>query len=346
MKFKLRIKNIHGLAICAVFLLLGFYSTPFSDVSSRFQVDSLDRCESLSRRKENPAFAPGHPIQFIHIRKAGGTSIIKSFEDQFARLEEFQLLRKDREHETQWDCPKSFKGQGMVYGHRAFGFCKRLAQGYLDSTLFMVVLRDPVARFRSAFDFFSAPWTRDYKFWYWPEFHNLFLGKDLNHLIQQVWELQQERHKVKSSQVRLRNNSTQDQVHIARIEQFFMWFSHHQTDFLCGLDCAGMNRTHIPLDEKLKRAVKNLRRCDVIGISTDNEGFLDQIRFHTNIVPRNFTTFPSKNQAKRRSNLTHESRMIVEQWSWADRKLFETATALARQKTLIAQTCLANGNYQ
>jgi len=135
----------------------------------------LDFCKNESRRGERPGVAPGVPVQYIHIPKAGGTTLQENME-AWARSHSVKVLLHDGDHEGVWRC--NDVQRGLLIGHRGFGYCQRMERNYGARAFYVVALREPVSRFRSLFDYIMSN-----NFWFFRDYHRRWDGRQLSDLV-------------------------------------------------------------------------------------------------------------------------------------------------------------------
>ena len=105
-----------------------------------------------SRRSERPGEKNGLRAQYIHLPKAGGTSIQLAINEWSKQTRHVKLFRYDGNSvaHSSVKCPPGATGASFLVGHRGFGFC-----GYINAhPLFtFTAFRSAVSRMVSLFDF-------------------------------------------------------------------------------------------------------------------------------------------------------------------------------------------------
>lgn len=282
-------------------------------------------CWEKSKRKVRPGWKKGYPIQYIHIPKAGGTTIQESLV-QWGRRKNYHKYLHNGNHEGEWKCP-GMVDQGILMGHRGMGFCRRMETQYGKNALYIVALREPVSRFRSLFDYFLDNNHPSFK-----EYHSMWKGKALSDLVVEAQSILDM--KLPVSDPRMRSPIR------------FLQLARHQTNFMCGWDCVGL-KGNMTMETKLDRALDNLRRCDIVVIMEKLDDLIDQLRYHTYLVPVGVEKFPMENTHKgRKSVLTAEASEIIARWSQADTKVYEMAKLRHTELTQTARDCLAGGRMK
>ena len=280
------------------------------------------QCWKNSRRKNKPGLNPGFPIQYIHVPKAGGTTIQESILP-WANKRGYHVYLHNGDHDGVWKCP-GIIDRGVLMGHRGFGFCDRMQKRYGQNALFLVALREPVSRFRSLFDYFM---DNDYP--QFAEYHAMWKGKDLSQLIMDAYATLKLKLPIKDPRMR------------GPIR--FMELARQQTNFMCGWDCVSL-KSNLTMSEKLDRALDNLMRTDVVVVMEKLDDLIDQLRYHTYLVPTEIKRFPMENTAKgKKSILTKEAADIVAEWSKRDIVLYEMAKKRHESLTNHARKCLEGG---
>jgi len=282
-------------------------------------------CWKDSQRRYKPGQTPGRPIQYVHIPKAGGTTIQESLIAWATKVGYSKYLHNG-DHDGVWSCPRTIE-RGILMGHRGFGFCDRMQKRYGNNALYMVALREPVSRFRSLFDYFM-----DNAYPQFVEYHKMWKGKDLSDLVVEAQET-----------LKLKLPPSDPRMH-GPIR--FLELSRHQVNFMCGWDCVSL-KSNLTMDVRLERALDNLRRTDVVAIMEKLDDMIVQMRYHTYLVPSDVTRFPLENTHKgKKSVLTPEASKIIAEWSKHDIALYEMAKARHQELTQHATQCLESGEVK
>jgi hypothetical protein len=114
---------------------------------------------------EPSAESPGHPLVFVHIPKAAGTTFGRILRHHYgAHFERIDQFRRDELQRTaaRGERPSlELAGVQAVTGHVAFGLLERL----FPDGLFMTILRDPVERTLSQYEYMlhrvGRPWDHE-----------------------------------------------------------------------------------------------------------------------------------------------------------------------------------------
>lgn len=121
----------------------------------------------------------------------------------------------------------------------------------------------------------------------------------------------------------------------------FVGLSKQQTSFMCGYNCIGIQGRKVPDEEKLRLALENLKKCDVVTIMEELDAFIPQLRMHVNWVPEKLHHFPKENHHHgKHSVLSDRAKAIVREWASIDMKLYEEAVKIHKKKTELAKKCL------
>ena len=278
-------------------------------------------CEQLSRRRERPGVNKGVPVQYVHVPKAGGTTIQDAFA-AWGHAKGLHVYLHDGDHEGVWMCPDALVNRGILLGHRGFGFCQRMQRAYGDKAFYVVAMREPVSRLRSLFDYFMS---HNYPFF--QKYHALWRNKELNDIVIDYNKTLHEN--LPRTDPRMRGPT------------MLRGLSLQQTAFLCGWDCVAGEANNVTRKEAFQRAVDNLQRADAIVIMEKLDDLIVQMRFHTTWVPSNINKFPFDNTHKgKKSVLSAQAQEIVRQWSRDDVKLYRMAVARHDELTSNAKRCL------
>ncbi|KAH9251104.1 hypothetical protein BASA81_011003 [Batrachochytrium salamandrivorans] len=113
----------------------------------------------------------GPVVQMVHIPKTGG-SFLEAYLTDWAhkkRYKTFHYAHTSQKAAESWNC-EELKLNGLLFGHRHFGYCNRLAtSSHYNQMVFVGVFRHPIARLVSEFDYLARrldnnpllePWSR------------------------------------------------------------------------------------------------------------------------------------------------------------------------------------------
>ena len=117
---------------------------------------SQQACSAGTRRHLHPGVGVGAPrVQFIHVPKAGGTSVQKALEAWCASTPKCSMMIFDGSSylSSSSRCPPLVHVKTLLTGHRGFGYCREVDSNKKRGLLTFVVLREPVSRIRSLFDY-------------------------------------------------------------------------------------------------------------------------------------------------------------------------------------------------
>ena len=251
--------------------------------------------------------------------KAGGTTIQKALSSWFEGKDKYGgVFTHNGDHEKNWECPFRLIKQGVMMGHRGFGYCERAMK---TPTFYTVVLREPVSRFVSLINYFLvtdyAPFEKYKKEWGGRELDSII--KEYNHTLS------------------LNLPKKDPRMHFVNM---FIGLANQQTAFMCGYECLNAAQNDYTLHEKLQHALNNLQKTDVVVLMDKLDDFIAQMRFHSVVVPRKVKSFPYENKHKRKpSVLSEEAKQILLQWSWADMELYRVGTAIRDNKMEIVNKC-------
>jgi hypothetical protein len=284
------------------------------------------RCRNLTRRRHHPGLQGGPFVQFIHVPKAGGSSVQDALRAWCKANERCSCLTFNGPlvEGSAARCPPNLAGWTMFAGHRGYGFC-RVIERSPRGLVTLVALREPVSRIRSLYDY---------------EAHRLQRNSVAGHV-----------HKL--AQLVVRYNST-EKVEAGEARLKFMGMQ--QTRFLCGYRCFespdGNSSSSAFSSEGLRalagamlgKAKQNLARVDAVAVLSRLNDLVPQLRFHlgSTLTPRSFQHWPHDNvlPEDQKSLLTKRAEDILRSWSWADQELYEFAQRIAKAKTTEAKTCL------
>lgn len=280
-----------------------------------------EECATGSRRSEKPGLPGGVVVQYVHVPKAGGTTIQDQL-DKWARARSIPIFMKNGDHEVNWKCPANAIKSGILMGHRGFGFCPRFMDSALgEKAFYIVALREPVSRFRSLFDYFIS-----HRYTSFTKYHKRWDNRELSDIVVEYDAL-------------LKKGLPDDHPD--------MWgpltmqgLARQQSAFMCGWDCVAHDQRNMTLNKMVNRAVANLQRTDVVVIMEKLDDLFDQLRFHVSWVPKNQKRFPTENIHKgKKSTLTAAATKIIAEWSKPDVALYQMAKTRHEELTSLARAC-------
>lgn len=280
-------------------------------------------CAESSRKRERPGIVRGVPVQYVHVPKAGGTTIQEAM-TSWGHERNLHVLLHNGDHEGVWPCPDSVVNRGILLGHRGFGYCQRMQRQYGDRALYVVALREPVSRLRSLFDYFME---NDYPFFH--KYHNLWRGRELNDVVLEY--------------NRTLNAGLSRSDPRMRGPLLLKGLANQQTAFMCGWDCVAPDVNNVTSRNAIERAMMNLQRTDVVVVMERLDDLIDQLRFHVSWVPRGIKRFPYDNTHKgKKSVLSKEAQDVIREWSANDVKLYNVAFDRHQELTNNARRCLGS----
>ena len=281
------------------------------------------KCAALSRRQDKPGFPDGAPAQYVHIPKAGGTTIQKTL-TEWAHGRSLRTMLKNGNREGYWSCEDVPVGRGVNMGHRGFGFCEKFARKFSGSAFFVVALREPVARLRSLFDYIMYKRSNEA----FRSYQDQWEGRELDDLVLEY-----------NRTLALGLPRTDPRMRGVGLMGALV---NQQVAFMCGWDCVSA-RANVTVAGALRRALANLERTDAVAVMERLDDLIAQLRFHTLWVPLGVNAFPLDNVfPRRRSRLSPEAVSIIRAWSAADVALYERAVQRHDELTARARSCLAS----
>jgi hypothetical protein len=257
-------------------------------------------------------------MQFVHIPKAGGTTIQMALQRWTKGMPHYL---HNGGHGVNWTCPGIME-RGLMYGHRGFGFCDRFEKRYGEKAFYMVAMREPVSHFRSLFDFMMnelfGPGSEQYRLWGNKELADLV--EEYNHTLS------------------LGLNATDPRM---RGPKIFVNMAKQQVSFMCGWNCVDFHKFGITEDVMLRNALKNLQRAEVVVKMEHLNDMIEQLKFHVGWMSPKEKRFPHDNVVPtgKRSHLTEAAVQIIAGWSKLDLELYEHVKKRHRELTAIAKKC-------
>jgi len=278
----------------------------------------FSHCASFSRRRQRPGLRNTPRVQYIHIPKAAGTSIQSAVNEWVRNTPKATLARYDNNavHASSIRCPEEAFTASVLIGHRGFGYCDYVK--YSPRGLFtFTALREPIPRMVSWFDYYLY------------ELHE-------PRAMATFWD------RGSFSDIVKKYNSTS---RIEYGERLIRYSGQQQARYLCGYECMGpMARRNNTYTEQyvLDRALQNLAKVDVVGITSDLEGMVKQLKFHLpHLIPGNFNNFKRSNAIHgQKSEVDEEAMEILKKWAWVDVKLHQQAEEQYRRKHFVVETCM------
>ena len=294
--------------------------TFFAALVRQHNTSQIKYCFQHTKRKSHPGEG-GTPIQYIHIPKAGGTSVQLSFLEWIKNVHSIPIYKHNGGHGANWTCPGTLD-RGFLFGHRGFGFCHRLLQRYRDRVFYIVSIRDPISHFRSFFDFTMHELTQDH-----PEDVKLWRGKKLNELVLEY-----------NHTLSLGLDPSDERM---KGPLKFLAMSKQQTAFMCGWDCVAFDKFGVTDEQMINRAMKNLYRADVVVIMEKLDDMLHQLRYHIPWIPQGQHHLKRENIMVRteKSHLSARAIEIISHWTHLDERLYRAAKQRHYELTAIAKRC-------
>lgn len=301
------------------------------------QVSGRDPCHG-NKLGFDPGGNLSFPVQFVHIPKAGGTSVQEIFL-KAARFKKLSVLEKDNGGPFWVEKRRA----GVYLGHRGFGFSSKLQNRVGEDVLYVVALRDPIKRFVSSFSYrlvSPEPLFREMVEW-WGD-------RDINDVIKEYYEF------VKSGGD-THAQETPKQIRTLRR------LLHQQIDYVCGFDCVPLfagddaefesdylnsPAVTLSLEQKFAKASRNLRRADVVVVLDRLDDVVKQMKVNVKWWPATIgkigETRPQqvKTPSKRSTTLNDESRKILGELLREDSKLYARAVEIGVTKAKNAAACL------
>ena len=276
-----------------------------------------------------PGRSKGQPIQFIHVPKAGGTSVQETL-SKFATNAGIRVLLHDGDGPNY----NPLQNRGLFLGHRGYGFSSKVKS---QIPITIIALRDPVSRIISLFDYLR---TSTEKIPVIQQIRKAWQGKTLDEVILS-YKIAREKD---FASVFPGGSASFSDRSIHRVLQ-------SQIQFLCGYECVWY-MTNDPRESMdpfkevnencLERARKNLELIDCIVTLDRLDDMIVQLKAHLDFIPKNFVSFPHDNKVSpgERSKPSEETLKWLKEWTKDEQKLFERAKELTEIRTTAAKVCL------
>lgn len=212
--------------------------------------------------------------------------------------------------------------QGLLTGHRGYGYAKNV-----ENPLTIVVLREPVSRIISHFDYVIK-----HKFELVPpsfvDVRKAWKGLTLDQVVEEYDQV------LKNNAISLLPGGS-----ASSSNRLFHRVLRQQAHFLCGYECVGE-----PVDDQyaLQQAQQNLEKIDCVGVMERLDDTLLQIKAHLDFVPLNAVSFSHSNTVKSgdKSIPSEETLAKLRFYLKDETALYERAKELSYTKTVQAKACL------
>jgi len=279
------------------------------------------QCRAGTRRASHPGVGSSSArVQFIHVPKAGGTSVQRSLMQWCGKTEKCSMMIFDGSSygSSSSRCPPLVQVKTLLTGHRGYGYCRDVQANKKRGLVTFVVLREPVSRIRSLFDYRLLKLG--------------VLGKQTDDLSDAI----------------VRFNST---LEIEKGEERLRALGMQQARFLCGFHCMGpeadvMARSNASKEHVTRtivaKAMHNLLRVDAVGVLERFTELLPQLKYQLDWVPMNVHGWPKENTAAPHDKtvLTPQAVEILREWNRPDTEVYQLADKIAKRKTSEALKCL------
>jgi len=325
--------------ILAGFILVGLVSmskpSPTPVVLLPETVENLEALISKScsdsRIRERPGTEKGPAVQFVHVPKAGGTSIQTALM-KWAKTSNIDVTLKDHGG-PYWGDGKIRRG--VLLGHRGFGFAK--GAGNLVE---IVAFREPLSRVISLFDYLNSLQDRSPLLM---AIRKSWNGKSLDQVIASYNAT-----RVSSFASLLPGGNA------SHSDRSFHRVLQSQLQFMCGYECVFLltgspDEQVIPTqvrDPKVvfNRAIENLKKTECIGVLAHLDDLIVQMKHHLGFVPPNVVKFPFENTKHgKKSKLSDGARALLQEWLKEEIVMYQFAEKLSAAKTRHARDCLKQG---
>lgn len=265
----------------------------------------------------DPAMLPGkpagRPIHFIHIPKTGGTAV-KGLLVRLARKASLTITEMYGDITAP---PK--RAVGLIVGHLPFGY---LADSF---PVTLVMLRDPVARFMSEYDY-----IRKYEQGKLGPCSRAFKQRSLSSNLQRY-----------SEQLDRNRQSLLPGGSAALALRCMHYLNRSPIQYLCGVDCLwGIPGTEdeVPLqshdeESEFQQAKRNLMQIDIVGVLEKTDQFVQQLKACFDFVPSS-VELGVRNALREsdRSPLDQQVQRVLRAILAHETELYKTAAHLRRKE--------------
>ena len=272
-------------------------------------------CAAASRRRSNAGRPGGAFVQYVHIPKAGGTSIQRGLDGIALRHKlKFLVFNGPSIDGSASTCPQKATQMQILMGHRGYGFCRAVETSHRGLFTF-TAFREPLSRMISMFDY-------NLKMRATKKAVSVFgKGASLNALV-------------------LQYNSTTDVVENG--ERILKYSATQMTRFMCGYECMGPNAVVVDAPAMRKRAHANLHKMDAVGLLHKLDELIVQLKFHIAFMPGDYKKWPDTNTIVKtaKSKVGPQAAAILLEWAALDVELYEKALEIYERKHDVAKRCL------
>ena len=275
--------------------------------------DQVPECHAAQYRKLRPGEKTTARLQYIHVPKAGGTSIQYALE-KWAKDEGLSVAMWNGPAlgDSSTVCRKDVAGATVLMGHRGFGYCQDVVKQ--PQTYYTTALREPISRVLSLYLYQKEQrGLGKFKAAFPP-------SRNLSDLIVEFKQT---------------TNIIEDG------ERLLKYACSQQTRFICGFECLGPAGKSLKVPEMLAKAKENIYKIHSLGIVEQLNQLLLQLKTHVHWIPRKIGAWPVWNKRHVKPvTLSEEARGILSEWCEADAELYSIAKEISAQKTAEAKACL------